>query len=394
MRVAYLDPVSGISGDMFVACFLDAGVDLETVKAGLGSLELEGYSISSRHVLKKGLESTRFVVDYTEKAHEHRNLPSILSIIDNSSLSARVKDAASRTFGVLAEAEGQVHGVPPKEVGFHEVGAVDSIIDIVSAAIVLESAGVEQLLVGPLPTGRGVIQSAHGPLPVPAPATTRLLAGFDVIFRDIEGELITPTGAAIVKALGTPVGASAPAIRVESVGYGAGAMDFEGVPNVARVFLGELKDEVGSARPLDVIETTVDDATPQIFGYLIDKLLDDGAYDVFTTPVLMKKSRPGVLLTVLSPPERTDALTRAVFRETPTLGIRVCRQWRRELGRRTQRVTTQFGEISVKVSVDTEGLARGIPEYESCASVAKAKDVPLWQVWNEARRAWEKSQGE
>jgi uncharacterized protein (TIGR00299 family) protein len=394
VKAAYIDPVSGISGDMFVACFLDAGLEFETLKAGLDSLPLKGYEISYKKVVRKGLSATLFAVEVASKAHEHRNLPTILSLIQDSGLSRPVRDTASATFRALAEAEGAVHGVSPEDVGFHEVGAVDSIVDIVGAAIAVDAMGVQELLVGPLPSGRGTVQSAHGPLPIPAPATARLLAGFDLVLTDVEGELVTPTGAALLKAVGRPLEGRAPSIRIEAVGYGAGTKEFEGLPNVVRVFLGELRDEAGSSRALDVIETTVDDASPQIFGYLIERLLKDGAYDVFTTPVVMKKSRPGVNLTVLAPPERTDALTGVIFRETPTLGVRVCRGWRRELRRKQETVTTAFGEIDIKVSLDDEGSARGIPEYDSCASAAKAHDLPFWQVWNEARRAWEKAQKE
>lgn len=392
MKAAYIDPVSGISGDMFVACFLDAGLDIETLRAGLGTVPLKGYEISCKKVRKKSLAATSFVVETTEKSHEHRNLPGILSLIDRSGLSPRVKEAASDTFRALARAEGEVHGVPPEEVGFHEVGAVDSIVDIVSAAIAIDSMGVGELLVGPLPCGRGTVRTAHGPLPVPAPATTKLLAGFDVVFTDVKGELVTPTGAALVGALGTPARMPLPAMSVSAVGYGAGTSDLEDLPNVARVFLGRLGDEAGSMRTLDVIETTVDDASPQIFGYLFERLLRDGAYDVFTTPVVMKKSRPGVNLTVLAPPDRTDSLVRAIFEETPTLGVRVGRSRRYELRREHRKVTTPQGTISVKVSFDDRGAARGVPEYESCASVAASKNLPFRQVWNEALRAWEKSQ--
>ena len=392
MKAAYIDPVSGMSGDMFVACFLDAGLDIETLRAGLETVPLKGYDISCKKVLKKSLTATSFVVETTEEAHEHRHLPGILSLIDRSGLSPRVKEMASDTFRVLARAEGEVHGVPPEEVGFHEVGAVDSIVDIVSAAIAVDSMDVSDLLVGPLPCGRGTVRTAHGPLPVPVPATTKLLAGFEVIFTDVEGELVTPTGAALLKALGTPAKAPVPALRVTGVGYGAGTRDFEGLPNVARIFLGRTEDEAGPVRDLDVIETTVDDASPQIFGYLFERLLRDGAFDVFTTPVVMKKSRTGLNLTVLAPPDRTDSLVKVIFEETPTLGVRVSRSRRHELRRKHEKVTTRHGTIDIKVSLDAQGAARGVPEYESCASVARSKHLPFRQVWNEALRAWEKSQ--
>jgi uncharacterized protein (TIGR00299 family) protein len=394
VRVAYLDPVCGISGDMFVACFLDAGLDLTTLKAGLETLPLEGFEISCRKVLKKGLSSTLFIVRTAEEHERHRNLPGIISMIEGSGLSAGVKRAASEVFRALADAEAKVHGVSPEDVGFHEVGAVDSIVDIVSAAIALEATRVDELLVGPLPSGRGTVRSAHGPLPVPAPATVELLNGFELVFREVQGELVTPTGAAIVKALGRPARGLEPMMELEAVGYGAGTMDLEGLPNVARVFLGETRAEARNSKQVDVIEATIDDASPQIFGYLMERLLNAGAYDVFTSPVTMKKSRPGVLLTVLAPVELADSLIKTVFKETPTLGVRVCRQWRRELERKLETVSTRMGDIIVKVSIDSDGTARGIPEYESCASVAKAKGLPLWQVWNEARRAWEESQTE
>lgn len=392
MRVAYLDPVCGISGDMFVACFLDAGLPMEELKAGLDGLGLSGYEISKKTAIKNHIRATGFVVEITEPQHEHRTLPAIGSIIESSALPAAVKESALKTFGLLAEAEGRVHGIAPERVTFHEVGALDSIVDIVASSIALKSMRVEKMFVGPLPSGAGMVGTAHGRLPVPAPATAELLKGFEIVFSDLEGELVTPTGAAIVKAHGTPVMGRAPAIRIDALGTGAGSRDFERLPNIARVFIGELRDEQGSARPVDVIESTVDDTSPEVLGYLIGRLLDAGAYDAFLTPVVMKKSRPGVLLTVLCPPGMTEDLAGIVFSETPTLGVRVSEQRRYELQRRIETVRTRFGEVPVKVSVDGRGAPRGSPEYEVCASIARAKGLPLREVWNEARRAWEKSQ--
>jgi uncharacterized protein (TIGR00299 family) protein len=392
MKAAYLDPVCGISGDMFVAAFLDAGLPLDALKHGLGTLPLSGYKISTKTTLKNHVSATSFIVEVTEAQHEHRTFPVIRSMIEGSGLPSRTKESAIKTFSLLAGAEGEVHGVDPEEVTFHEVGAVDSIVDIVAASIALETMGVKKMFVGPLPTGRGTVDTAHGPLPVPAPATAMLLKGFEIVLTGIEGELVTPTGAAIIKAHGTPVAGRAPAIRIESMGAGAGSRDFESLPNIARVFVGELRDEAGSARPVDVIETTLDDTSPQTLGYLTGRLLEAGAYDAFMTSVTMKKSRPGVLLTVLCAPGATEELARLIFAETPTLGLRVSKQHRYELQRSIEKVSTKYGEVPVKVSVSENGTRRGFPEHDACASIAKAKGLPLREVWEEARRAWEKSQ--
>lgn len=392
MRVAYLDPVCGISGDMFVACFLDAGLPLEKIRTGLDLLPLEGYEISSTKIVKNSISATRFIVDVPERQHEHRTLRSISSLIDGSGLPAKVKERALGVFRLLAEAEGEVHGISPEDVAFHEVGAVDSIVDIVASAIAMETMGIEKLMVGPLPAGRGTVQTAHGPLPVPVPATVKLLKGFEIQLTDIRGELVTPTGAAIVSAYGKPLEGAAPALKIKAVGSGAGARDVESVPNIARLFVGELANETGSRRPVDVLETTVDDASPELLGYLASRLLEAGAHDTFMTPVVMKKSRPGVLLTVLSPPGKTEELVGLVFRETPTLGIRVSHQYRYELEREIESVGTKYGEVPMKISTDGEGRRRGSPEYEVCASIARTKGLPFLEVWEEARRVWEKSQ--
>jgi uncharacterized protein (TIGR00299 family) protein len=377
---------------MFVAAFLDAGLPFEVLKEGLGTLPLSGYEIFKKSVVKNHVSATSFVVEVIERQHAHRRLPDVRSIVEGGELPARVAESAMKTFRVLAEAEGEVHGMDPEQVTFHEVGAVDSIVDIVAASIALDSMGIGKMYVGPLPAGRGSVETAHGRLPVPAPATALLLKGFEVLLTGIEGELVTPTGAAIIQAHGTPLAGRAPAMRVESLGAGAGTREFEELPNIARVFIGEERDEAGSARPVDVIETTVDDTSPETLGYLIGRLLDAGAYDAFLTPVTMKKSRPGVLLTVLCAPGSTEDLARVVFSETPTLGVRVSKQRRYELERRIETVATKYGEVPVKVSVDADGVRRGFPEHDVCASIAQSEGLPLRQVWDEARRAWEKSQ--
>jgi uncharacterized protein (TIGR00299 family) protein len=393
MKVAFLDPVSGVSGDMFVACFLDAGLSLESLRDGLAGLALEGYEISSKKVLKGSISATRFIVDVSSPQHAHRNLSSISSLIGESALPPKVRESSLAIFRALAEAEGEVHDVSPDAVTFHEVGAVDSIVDIVAASIAMEAMDVESLLVGPIPVGRGSVRTAHGPLPVPAPAAAKLLRGFDVAFTGAEGELVTPTGAAILRARGEPA-ARAPALRLEAVGAGAGAMDLEGMPNIARVFIGRPLDEPGSMRPVDVIETTVDDASPQLLAYVTSSLIDAGAYDAFLTSVVMKKSRPGALLTVLASPDKTDELIEMIFRETPTLGVRISKQVRHELQRRVETVATRFGEVPVKVSIDGAGRARGFPEYDACSAIAASSGLTFQEVWEEARRAWEESRQE
>jgi uncharacterized protein (TIGR00299 family) protein len=388
VKIAYLDCFSGISGDMFVAAFLDAGVRLDELSELLRRLPLTGWAVRAESTKRGSLAATRFVVETDEAGHAHageRRLSEVLDVIQKSTLPVPVKDTSSRVFSELARAEAHVHGVKPGEVHFHEVGAVDSVIDIVGAACCLHLSGVEKLYASVLSVGKGRIASRHGTLPLPAPAAARLLAGKNVRVLDVEAELVTPTGAALVSALASQEAMPSP-FRLESVGHGAGASELKELPNVLRVFIGTREPAPAEMGWVDVIETTIDDMNPQIYSFLQERLFQMGALEVFLTPVQMKKGRPGSLLTVLSEPGRAARLAEEIFGQTTTLGLRVSMQQRMELSRTVEEVETKFGTIRVKVPAGFPD--RASPEYEDCARAAREGGVPVAAVLDAARAAW------
>ncbi|HUV39300.1 MAG TPA: nickel pincer cofactor biosynthesis protein LarC, partial [Planctomycetota bacterium] len=298
MRVIYFDCPTGASGDMIVAALIDAGLSVDVLRDELAKLPLEGYRVDAKRVTRAGIAGTKF--DVTVEGQEtHRHLGHIVKILDESDLSERVKRDSLAVFRRLAEAEARVHDTEVEKVHFHEVGAVDAIVDVVAAAVGLEKLGVREVICGALPTGSGFVRCAHGRLPVPAPATAELLGGFPVAASDLEAELTTPTGAAILTTLAARFGRR-PAMTVETVGLGAGTQDFDDIPNLLRVFLGETAD-VGDTDRVWVLETNIDDMSAELFETLFERLLELGALDVFTTPVQMKKNRPAVMLSTLVP---------------------------------------------------------------------------------------------
>ncbi|MBN1503571.1 MAG: nickel pincer cofactor biosynthesis protein LarC, partial [Candidatus Eisenbacteria bacterium] len=395
VRIAYLDCFSGISGDMFVAAFLDSGVKLDELRELLERLPIGGWKIRTERTRRGSLAGTRFIVETEESAGPHartkhghageRRLPEVLDVIRASSLPESVKETSSRVFSELAAAEAWVHGVGPGEVHFHEVGAIDSVIDIVGAACCLHLSGVEKLYASTLSVGKGEIESRHGTLPLPAPAAAKLLAGKSVRMLDVEAELVTPTGAALVSALASQDAVPSP-FRLDSVGHGAGTNQLAALPNILRVFVGACEAAPAELGWVDVIETTIDDMNPQIYSFLQERLFQMGALEVFLTPVQMKKGRPGSLLTVLSEPGLARKLAREVFEQTTTLGLRVTTQQRMELSRSLEEVETRFGRIRVKVPVGFPD--RASPEYEDCARVAREAGVPVAVVLDAARTAW------
>jgi len=316
VKVAYFDCPSGAAGDMILGALVDAGLSFETLRARLAGLRVPVFTLSRREVMKGAFRATKVDV-HVEKGsdrghHPHRDLPTILALLGDSDLSADVKGAAARIFTRLAEAEGRAHGTASERVQFHDVGAVDAIVDITGSCIGLSALGVDAVHCSPLPIGGGMVRGPHGLIPVPAPGTAELLKGFPVVDTGVKRELVTPTGAAILTTLAAGAGAM-PAMTVSAVGYGAGTMDLE-TPNVVRVFLGETADAAEIETILQV-ETTVDDMSPQLYEPLVERLFEAGALDVYLTPVLMKKSRPGVVVTALCEPRKVDALTRACFEE-------------------------------------------------------------------------------
>lgn len=382
-RIAYFDAFSGISGDMTVGAFLHLGVSLEALQAELDTLALTGYTLGEAVKEHSGIQAVKFQVDVHEPQGE-RSFRAIAELIRDSGLTPRVKELALQIFTVLAEAEGQVHGVAAADVHFHEVGAVDSIVDIVGTAFCLHTLGVEHVYVSPLPLGSGVVPSRHGILPVPGPATIELLKGFPVRFADGEAELVTPTGAAIIAALAQPT--VVPAMQVEAVGYGAGTRTLADRPNVLRIAVGQTQDAL-RADQLLILETNIDDLNPEFYEYVIERLMEAGARDVYLCPIHMKKNRPGILLWVLCEHASRERLSGLLFAETSTLGIRSYPVDRVALRRERKDVETPYGTIGIKLAYQPDGRLQLAPEYEECKRVAREKKVPLKVVYEAALQA-------
>lgn len=384
MKAAYFDAFSGLSGDMIVGALIDAGANLDALERAVAGLGVGGYRISTRRKNVSGIAAVKFDVEVVEPQPE-RHLHEIRTMIERSGLTPKVTRVAVAIFETLAEAEAKVHRTAVDQVHFHEVGAVDSIIDIVAAAWGLDQLGIEDLMVTTLPMGSGFARSRHGIIPVPAPATAELLAGFNVRFNDGPAEMVTPTSAAILKTLAHP----APGMfrfEIETIGYGAGTRDFPDRPNVLRLIIGRETPVLGSDELVE-ITANIDDLNPQIYDHLGEKLFAAGARDVTITPTIMKKGRPGVILSVLSEPASRDSLATIIFAETSTIGVRFHPVARLKLDRRIVEVETRFGSIRVKVSGDATRPLTIAPEYEDCRRSALAHDVPLKLVIEEATAA-------
>ena len=386
MKVAFLDCFSGISGDMMLGALLDLGFSESALREGLAGLPLSGYRIRVSRQKRQGLEGTRVEVQVEQDNQPRRDYAAIREILVNSPLSERVRKMAGAVFERLARAEARVHDKPMDQVHFHEVGAVDSIVDIVGAAMGLEALGVETCFVSTLPLGSGFVHCSHGILPVPAPATTELLRGMRVKDHPAEAELTTPTGAAIASCLAGPEHPPLPPLRIERVGYGVGSRDLD-FPNMLRIYLGTLADGY-EEDAVQVLECQVDDLQPEVYPYLMEKLLEAGALDVSLIPIQMKKGRPGILVQVLVD-SMADSLrfTEILFSETTTLGVRLAAANRIKLLRRKDEVKTPLGPVSVKVvqgSCLKEPEVR--PEYEACKRIASEKGVPLRRVYEEVMR--------
>jgi pyridinium-3,5-bisthiocarboxylic acid mononucleotide nickel chelatase len=381
IRIAYFDCFSGISGDMVLGALVDAGADLRAIEADLRKLGLENWSISAEKVKRGPLFATHVKVE-TQEDHHHRGLSTILKRIEDARLAPRAADRARKIFTRLAEAEAKVHQIPVDQVHFHEVGAVDSILDIVGAAIGFELLGIDEFACSALDVGAGHAKAAHGVLPVPAPATAELLRGAPMYGSGIAHELVTPTGAAIATTLATHY-AGIPEMNLRAIGCGAGSADLQEKPNVLRLLIGErAASEPGEHwdSPVTVIETNLDDMSPQIYGYFAEKALAAGALDVFSTPVQMKKNRPGLLVTLLSEPANVTRLMDLVFRETTTLGVRIYEVRRKILDRELIPVATPFGEVRMKISRINGTVLNATPEYDDCQRIAAEKNIPLKQV--------------
>lgn len=384
MKIAYFDAFSGIAGDMTVGALIDAGADAAALFAGLDSLGT-GARFRAERVKKKGIMGTQFTVEH-EDQKKHRHLPHIVKMIEAAELPERAKRRAVRIFEALGEAEAQVHGVSIEKVHFHEVGAVDSICDIVGAALGLELLGVEEVYVSAINTGSGTVEADHGVMPVPTPATALLLAGKPVYASGPVTELTTPTGAAIAAALGAGFGAP-PAMAIEKTGFGSGTKEFPGQANLLRVLIGE-SSGASEATVIRVLEANVDDSTPEVLGYAMERLLAEGALDVTLQPVYMKKQRPGTLVQVLARPEDQERLAAVLLRETSTLGIRISEAERRVAARAHVDVETEYGRVRMKVSAG--GAA---PEFEDCRRLAEATGQPLKEIFAAATAVYRKGNG-
>jgi pyridinium-3,5-bisthiocarboxylic acid mononucleotide nickel chelatase len=391
MKLAYFDCFSGISGDMTLGALVDAGCSAELLRTELKSLQVPGWTLTTEKVWKNGMAAT-YVRVQTEDQQKHRSLTTILEMLKNSNLAPPVRERASRIFQKLGEAEAHVHDAPIEKVHFHEVGAVDAIVDIVGSCIGFHALGVGRFACSPLNVGGGTAKMAHGVLPVPAPATARLLQGAPTFSNGVQRELVTPTGAAIVATLCDSFGPQPP-MTVSAIGYGAGTADLEGQPNVVRIMIGESADKVSSAgdEEISIIEANLDDMNPQIYGYVLEKALLAGALDVYTTALQMKKNRPGTLLTILCRPQDTDALMSIIFAETTTFGIRTHRAQRRALPREWVNVSTAYGSVRIKLSRSNGHILHVTPEYDDCRKLAVEKQVPLQQVISEALRIYQAS---
>jgi uncharacterized protein (TIGR00299 family) protein len=379
--IGYFDCFSGISGDMVLGALVDAGAELGAIERELRKLKLDGWSISARKVNRRGIFATHVKVE-TAETHHHRGLSKIVALIDEAGLAPRAAERAKKIFTRLGEAEAHVHQMPIEKVHFHEVGAVDSIIDIVGAVIGFELLGLDEFACSALDVGGGQVKTAHGLLPVPAPATAELLRGAPTYSSGVLRELVTPTGAAIATTLSTHY-AEIPRMTLRVLGYGAGTADIAEKPNVLRLLIGDREvSEPGEhwGAPVTVIETNVDDMSPQIYGYFAERALAAGALDVFSTSAQMKKNRPGLLVTILSEPENVSRLIDLVFRETTTIGVRTYEVRRKTLDREIVRVETEFGRVNVKLSRMNGSLLNATPEYDDCQRIAAERSVPLKQV--------------
>jgi len=389
MKIVYFDCFSGISGDMTLGAMVDLEVDTEILKSELAKLNLDEYELSFAKVKKHDITGTKANVNlhhHEHSDHHHgRHLSDILLLIYESELSDDVKAKSKLVFTRLGEAEAKVHDVDIDEVHFHEVGAVDSIVDIVGSVIGISILGIDKIYSSPLPLGQGFVKSSHGIIPVPAPATVELLKGVPTRRTEIQGELVTPTGAAIISTLAEGFG-TMPEMVIDKVGYGAGTKELSEQPNLLRVILGT-KENFYESDIINVIETNIDDMSPQIYDLLIDKLLAIGAVDVFMTPIIMKKSRPAVKLTVLIDSAHLQEACACILTETTTMGVRIYEASRKKLSREMVDIDTEYGKVSVKLGKIGDEVLKALPEYEDCKRLSVKNNVPIMKIHQAILRA-------
>ena len=384
MKTAYFDCFSGISGDMIIGALIDLGLDVNFLKKELEKFNLKEYRIEAKKIIKSGISATKFDVIENHKHHNHteRNLKEINKLIDNSRLDNETKDLIKKIFNKIAVAESRIHNKPINEIHFHEIGAIDTIIDVAGAVIGLRKLGINKIYCSKLNVGTGFVEFSHGKFPVPAPATAEILKNVPIYNNDTEAELVTPTGAAIITTLAEEFGGM-PSMKVEKIGYGAGSKNLE-QPNVLRVFLGEIGNNENEA--INIIETNIDNMNPEIYPYVIDKLMENGALDAYLTNIIMKKGRPAIKLTALSEVKNTDKLIDIIFDETTTLGVRIYQATRKKLEREIKTIKTKYGNARVKISKLNNVVKNIMPEYEDCIRIAKKYKIPLKKVYGEMKK--------
>jgi len=387
MKIAYLDCFSGISGDMMIGALIDAGFPIDELKRALQSLPLEGYTLEVTREERNHLFGTRFKVNVSTKSHPHRRFSDIKDLIRAGNLSPSVRDKSIAIFETIAVEEGKIHGCSPEEVHFHEVGAVDSIVDIVGSVLGMESLGIGTACASSLPLGSGFVETAHGRIPLPAPATVALLKGIPVHDSGLKEELVTPTGAALVKSLARSFGCL-PAMVIEQVGYGVGSRNLADRPNLLRILIGQ---EQGAANEetIVILESNLDDTNPEWLGFLMERLFEAGALDVVFSPGYMKKNRPAVLVHVVAKPHQKDQLMGLLFSESTTLGVRFHYTQRRILERASAEVDSPWGVMKVKKVIRPDGSFQLLPEFEECRRIARERGLPLKDIYG-----WVTAQGE
>ncbi|MFO0794393.1 MAG: nickel pincer cofactor biosynthesis protein LarC [Candidatus Brocadiaceae bacterium] len=388
MKIAYFDCFSGVSGDMTLGACVDAGMDITFLKEQLSQLHLHGYEISAEIVKRAGISGTKVHVNITHDDHHtdhhhhnvHLNLSDIQAIIEKSALCADIKRDSIRIFQRLAMAEAKVHNTSIEKVHFHEVGAIDSIIDIVGSVIAIKRLGIEKIYFSSVPTGHGYVKCEHGTFPIPAPATAELLKGQFLKFVDIEKELTTPTGAAIITTLGEGLRCM-PEMKILQIGYGAGSYDNPTIPNLLRIILGETITKIATDE-MWVVETNIDNMTGEMLGYVMDKIFDAGAADVYFTPIQMKKNRPGTMVSAIVAETQVPAVESVLFNQTTTFGIRKYKASRTVLTREFKEVESSLGKIKVKIGTFNDEIKSVSPEYEDCKRVAEEKGIPLKKIYD------------
>jgi hypothetical protein len=389
MRIAYFDCFSGISGDMFVGALLDAGLKIEILEKELNKLNLSGYHLEVNKVLKKGISASQFKVKIQEKGVERR-FKDILNILEESKLDQEIKNEVKKIFFKIAEAESKIHQEDIEKIHFHEIGGLDSIMDISSAVIGIKALEIKEIYSSPLPLGQGLVKCAHGILPLPAPATLELLKNIPTYGGGMESEMVTPTGAAIISTLTKDFG-ERPLMKIEKIGYGAGEREFS-IPNLLRVSIGEkilsdrdLMDGYVHDEAL-LIETNIDDMNPEFYDYIMDKLFSQGALDVFLTPIQMKKNRPAQMFSIIVYEQNLKEILEVLFSESTTLGVRIKEVKRLKLTQANFIAETKYGKIKVKVGIFKEDIKTIAPEYQDCQKIAQQYQVPLKEIYEEAKK--------